>query len=83
MNSNKMGKLAYIALGVIGVILALASYLVGSYFVKYLALVLLGLSLMINGYVTYLKWKSREPFIYLAIGFVVVVIAIGEIIRLG
>ncbi|MEH7090786.1 hypothetical protein V7100_17485 [Priestia megaterium] len=83
MYFSKIGKLSYVALGVIGIILAVTSYIDNSYFLKYLALVLLGLSLMLNGYVTYLRWNGKEPFVYITIGIVVVIIALGELIRIA
>jgi len=77
MTYIKVLKVFYVLLAVVGAILAIVSYFQHSLYLKSFGLVLLGSSLVFNSYTTYLECKERGPFLYMAIGLIVIVIAIG------
>ena len=77
MKCIKALKVFYVILAAVGAILALVSYFQHSLYLKSLGLVLLGASLVFNGYTTHLEWKGKSPFLYMAIGLIAIVIAIG------
>ncbi|PEZ06854.1 hypothetical protein CN330_26695 [Priestia megaterium] len=77
MTYLKVLKVFYVLLAVVGAILAIVSYFQHSLYLKSFGLVLLGSSLVFNSYTTYLEWKGRGPFLYMAIGLIVIAIAIG------
>ncbi|MEB4861296.1 hypothetical protein [Priestia megaterium] len=77
MKCLKVLKVFYVFLAVVGAILAIVSYFQHSLYLKSFGLVLLGASLIFNGYATHLEWKGKGPFLYMGIGLIVIVIAIG------
>ncbi|MBN8435669.1 hypothetical protein JF536_16510 [Priestia flexa] len=77
MKCLKVLKVFYVLLAVVGAILAIVSYFQHSLYLKSFGLVLLGASLIFNGYATHLEWKGKGPFLYMGIGLIVIVIAIG------
>ncbi|MFL0574836.1 hypothetical protein ACH0BK_28060 [Priestia megaterium] len=77
MTYIKVLKVFYVLLAVVGAILAIVSYFQHSLYLKSFGLVLLGSSLVFNSYTTHLEWKGRGPFLYMAIGLIVIAIAIG------
>jgi hypothetical protein len=77
MKCLKALKVFYVLLAVLGAILAIVSYFQHSLYLKSFGLVLLGASLIFNGYATHLEWKGKGPFLYMGIGLIVIVIAIG------
>lgn len=77
MTYLKALKVFYVLLAVVGAILAITSYFQHSLYLKSFGLVLLGSSLIFNSYATYLEWKGKGPFLYMAIGLIVIAIAIG------
>ncbi|MCU7713161.1 MULTISPECIES: hypothetical protein [Priestia] len=77
MKCLKALKVFYVLLAVVGAILAIVSYFQHSLYLKSFGLVLLGASLIFNGYATHLEWKGKGPFLYMGIGLIVIVIAIG------
>ncbi|CAK8583372.1 hypothetical protein ACMYUM_27515 (plasmid) [Priestia megaterium] len=77
MKCLKALKVFYVLLAVVGAILAIVSYFQHSLYLKSFGLVLLGASLVFNGYATHLEWKGKGPFLYMGIGLIVIVIAIG------
>ncbi|MBX9998256.1 MULTISPECIES: hypothetical protein [Priestia] len=77
MTYLKVLKVFYVLLAVVGAILAIVSYFQHSLYLKSFGLVLLGSSLIFNSYATYLEWKGKGPFLYMAIGLIVIAIAIG------
>lgn len=77
MKCLKVLKVFYVLLAVVGAILAIISYFQHSLYLKSFGLVLLGASLVFNGYATHLEWKGKGPFLYMGIGLIVIVIAIG------
>lgn len=77
MTYLKALKVFYVVLAVVGAILAIVSYFQHSLYLKSFGLVLLGASLVFNSYATYLEWKGKGPFLYMAIGLIVIAIAIG------
>ncbi|MEK1830840.1 hypothetical protein AAAC51_22775 [Priestia megaterium] len=77
MKCLKVLKVFYVLLALVGAILAIVSYFQHSLYLKSFGLVLLGASLIFNGYATHLEWKGKEPFLYMGIGLIVIVIAIG------
>ncbi|MBY0029829.1 hypothetical protein ACQKJG_22925 [Priestia megaterium] len=77
MKCLKALKVFYVLLAVVGAILAIVSYFQHSLYLKSFGLVLLGSSLIFNGYATHLEWRGKGPFLYMGIGLIVIVIAIG------
>ncbi|MGG1324735.1 hypothetical protein CON11_09175 [Priestia megaterium] len=77
MTYLKVLKVFYVLLAVVGAILAIVSYFQHSLYLKSFGLVLLGSSLVFNSYTTHLECKGRGPFLYMAIGLIVIAIAIG------
>lgn len=71
MKCLKALKVFYVLLAVVGAILAIVSYFQHSLYLKSFGLVLLGASLIFNGYATHLEWKGKGPFLYMGIGLIV------------
>ncbi|KWU60980.1 MULTISPECIES: hypothetical protein [Priestia] len=70
---DKIIKILYVILAIGGIIAAIGSFITHSHLLEALALALLGVSLILNGYATYLRLKHKISFFYICIGVIAII----------
>ncbi|MCF8890720.1 hypothetical protein [Priestia megaterium] len=73
---DKIIKILYVILAIGGIVAAIGSFITHSHLLEALALALLGVSLILNSYATYLRLKRKISFFYISIGVIAIIWAI-------
>ncbi|MBK0295875.1 hypothetical protein IAE22_26505 [Bacillus sp. S34] len=73
---DKIIKILYVILAIGGIVASIGSFITHSHLLEALALALLGVSLILNSYATYLRLKSKISFFYISIGVIAIIWAI-------